>query len=113
TDGTTYKELPIYHFCSVRQGTCLDGQFPTGGIGMDPSGNIAGATMSGGASDAGIVFRLTPSDKLLWTQALMHDFCSSPACADGMTPSNGVLVDHAGNMFGTTTAGGKTNSVCG
>jgi len=38
----------------------IDGTSPNGGLVMDSAGNLYGATSTGGANDAGIVFELSP-----------------------------------------------------
>jgi uncharacterized repeat protein (TIGR03803 family) len=39
------------------------------------------------------------------TYRVLYNFCSQKNCADGQVPG-ALLMDHAGNMFGTTVAGG-------
>ncbi len=41
----------------------------------------------------------------------MYNFCSLSNCADGEMPRAGLILDQAGNLYGTTTAGGT--GVCG
>ena len=38
-----------------------DGKYPTAGLTMDRAGNFYGTTAYGGASDVGVVFRLSPA----------------------------------------------------
>ena len=112
--GGTMKEVPLYFFCSKGgSNTCSDGKNPNGGIGIDDNGNIGGTTALGGNSNAGLVFRLTPSGKVRWTETVLHAFCAAANCPDGMSPGFGVQIDRFGNIFGTTTAGGNTNAACG
>lgn len=110
-DGT-YKEAPLYFFCAAG-GSCADGKTPTGGLAMDTDHNLAGTTSFGGITDAGVAFKLTNVGKLRWSETVMHQFCSSEGCADGMSPRTGLIADAAGNFYGTTIAGGNANAICG
>lgn len=40
----------------------------------------------------------------------IYSFCSSANCADGTGPSGGVILDSAGNLYGTTAWGGTGQS---
>jgi uncharacterized repeat protein (TIGR03803 family) len=39
---------------------------------------------------------------------VLYSFCSLKNCADGRLPGAGLVADAAGNLYGTTTAGGST-----
>ncbi len=41
-----------------------------------------------------------------WKEKVLHSFCSQPNCADGDYPTAGLIFDAAGNLYGTTYAGG-------
>ena len=41
-----------------------------------------------------------------YTYKVIHAFCSKRLCADGQTPMSGVVMDAAGNLYGTTQNGG-------
>ena len=79
-----------------------DGTSPMGGLVMDPAGNLYGTTYAGGAQDCGTVFELTPSGGGHWTEQLLYTF-SGP---DGEAPLAGLIMDAAGNLYGTTYFGG-------
>ncbi len=68
----------------------------------DASGNIYGATSSGGTRDhcgyCGTVFKLDKNGKQVW----LYSFTG----ASGSGPYGGLLRDAAGNLFGTTFFGG-------
>lgn len=84
-----------------------DGDGPITPMIFDKAGNLYGSTNYGGGSPAcgvgcGVVFELT-RQKQTWTETPLHIFSGG----DGMAP--GMLVaDGHGNLFGTTTLGGKT-----
>ncbi len=46
----------------------------------------------------GTVYELTPSGSG-WTESVLYSFSGSH---DGLSPSNGVICDSAGNLYGTT-----------
>ncbi len=77
-----------------------DGERPYGLI-FDQAGNLYGATEFQGGY-AGTVFELTPAGSG-WTNKTLYSFQSE---GDGIEPMAGVVFDPAGNLYGTTTAGG-------
>lgn len=98
----------LHSFCS--QPSCADGRNPQFGLIADAAGNLFGTTTDGGASDRGVVFELSPDGGGGWTYSVIHTFCpqGSP-CKDGSDPAGPLIVDGAGNLYGTTTGGGKQN----
>jgi uncharacterized repeat protein (TIGR03803 family) len=94
-----WTEKVLHRFCS-RLG-CPLGASPNGVI-LDTSGNVYGTTIQGGTVGAGVVFRLSPAAKGAWTGKLLHTFGIGD---DGANP-NGVSIDGAGNLYGTTKLGG-------
>jgi uncharacterized repeat protein (TIGR03803 family) len=107
---TAWSETVLYRFCA--QSGCPDGGNPQPGLVMDAAGNLYG-TAGGGILDNGVVFALTPnSTGTAWTETVPYSFCSQPNCADGFEPL-GLILDGAGNLYGTTSAGGTMNKGCG
>ena len=47
----------------------------------------------------GVVFELTPSGDR-WTESVIHDFTGGD---DGWAPASGLIIDSAGNLYGTTS----------
>jgi len=74
---------------------------------MDAAGNLYGTKAWGGAYGYGSVFKLIPSDNG-WIYTSLHDFT---CVGDGGLPVSSVLLDSAGNLYGTTSTGGDGN--CG
>ncbi|MGB9255156.1 MAG: choice-of-anchor tandem repeat GloVer-containing protein [Candidatus Korobacteraceae bacterium] len=70
---------------------------------FDQAGNIYGTTGSGGATNNGVVYELTPSGSG-WSVSLLHSFLDNGV--DGYDPRFGVVFDPAGNLYGTTAQGG-------
>jgi uncharacterized repeat protein (TIGR03803 family) len=88
------KEKVLYRF---KGGT--DGKYPYGSLAQDAKGNLYGTTYFGGASGAGTLFRLGKTGKL----KVLHSFTGGK---DGGYPVAGVIMDAAGNLYGTTLQGG-------
>jgi uncharacterized repeat protein (TIGR03803 family) len=95
----------VYDFCGSYP-QCLDGALPwMGNVVVDGTGHLFGTTMSGGATNHGLVYALTPSGKNQWLESVLYNFCSLADCADGQSPSGTLLLDSIGNLYGTTGAG--------
>jgi len=78
----------------------------------DKAGNLYGTTYQGGTNNLGTVFELTLSGGV-WTETLLHSFAGD-ATGDGEYPVQSPLViDAAGNLYGTTEYGGSTSCNCG
>lgn len=68
---------------------------------MDASGNLFGTSASGGANITGTVYRIASDG----TESVLYSF---PAFdGDGFEPAAKPIMDGAGNLYGTTTNGGK------
>jgi len=103
---TAGNETVLYNFCSAPN--CSDGAAPYAGLIRDAAGNFYGTTSGGGASGGGTVFKLDETGH----ETVLYSFCSAPGCADGENPQAGLIQDAAGNLYGTTVAGGNSDSGC-
>jgi uncharacterized repeat protein (TIGR03803 family) len=88
------KETVLYTFSGGS-----DGAQPNGVL-LDAKGDLFGAASGGGAADAGVVFKIDPSGH----EFVLYSFSGGN---DGGYPNAGVTLDSNGNLFGTTSAGGK------
>jgi uncharacterized repeat protein (TIGR03803 family) len=79
-----------------------DGKGPDAPLIRDAAGNLYGTTGVGGAYDAGTVFILDKTGK----ETVLYTFTGG---VDGLIPTQGVVRDAAGNLYGTTCCGGTFN----
>jgi uncharacterized repeat protein (TIGR03803 family) len=97
--GPTGEEKTLYNFDNPRGG--LDGYQPLGRLSIDAAGNLYGTTEAGGADALyGSVFKITPAGE----ETLLYSFYGDD---DGENPEAGVILDSAGNLYGTTLQGGN------
>jgi uncharacterized repeat protein (TIGR03803 family) len=110
--GTAFKlstdgiETVLYEFTDGN-----DGGYPFGGLIKDKEGNLFGTTESGGSGTGcpgsvgcGTVFKLARNG----AETVLYAFNGG---SDGLEPLAGLIMDKAGNLFGTTAYGGGTG--CG
>ncbi len=77
-----------------------DGVYPSAGLVQSCDGNLYGTTCADYVGGYGTVFRVSP-DGSTFATLLYFDGCN-----DGSRPQAALLEDTAGNLYGTTTAGG-------
>jgi uncharacterized repeat protein (TIGR03803 family) len=83
-----------------------DGAYPLE-ITLDRNGKLYGATYGGGAYGYGTVFELLLNNGK-WMENVLHSF--NPNAYDGANPEpGGLILDTAGNVYGTTVGGGTHN----
>ncbi len=92
-----WTETVLYRFTGTN-----DGASPQGELTFDSAGNLYGTAQSGGASGAGVVYKLTPSGGG-WTQSVIYTPQNN---GDGAIPRDGVALDSAGNLYGVFQGGG-------
>jgi uncharacterized repeat protein (TIGR03803 family) len=92
-----------------------DGCSPAAALVIDAQGNLYGTTLKGGVgsncSGYGTVFELSPTSKGGWKETVLYSFHGGN---DGAEP-NGLVLDPAGNLYGTTFGSNNTgcNTGCG
>ncbi len=108
--GGAYKQGVVYKLSPLGQETILhnftggaDGALPVG-ITLDSAGNLYGTTFSGGKGSQngvqdGVVFKLDAAGKF----SVLYSFTG---LSDGGNPEAGVVLDKAGNLYGTTSNDG-------
>lgn len=91
------REKILYQFAGGN-----GGDNPEYGLVFDSQGNAYGTTYYGGTYGWGTIFRLEKS-KHGWIQHLLYSFQGN---SDGSYPLGNLLIDAAGNLYGTTRSGG-------
>ena len=87
-----------------------NGNDPQGGVTIDAAGDLFGTTFGGGTSNDGVVFEVAHT---------ASGYASAPTVlinfdkTDGEQPSSGLLIDAAGDLFGTTQGGGVIGGEAG
>jgi hypothetical protein len=110
--GGKWTYAILYSFPTAKQG-----YVPWGDLVFDSVGNLYGATYFGGGKgttcDAfykycGAIFELSPPQTKggAWTEQVLHSFAGG---TDGANPTGGLVLNNAGAIFGTTSAGGSTD----
>ena len=97
--GTVFELVPVgggWTETILHNFTSVDGTYPAAGLAMDSSGNLYGATPSGGTLGGGTVFMLAPSGGS-WTFTVAYDFDPN---IDGAGPSSTLGMGN-GWLFGT------------
>ena len=104
-----WTETVLYSFKGLT-----DGQNPYGGLIFDSAGNLYGTTYNGGTGPCngnnygcGTVFKLAPNSHGAWNENVLYTFQGG---SDGALPDAGLVLDSAGNLYGTTTSGGTGQS---
>ena len=101
-----WKETIIYVFTGGA-----DGGYPGNGtLARDAAGNFYGTTLYGGNGDwpdgGGVVYKLTHSSSG-WNEHVLYAFGTNSQ-TDGASPYGGVILDDAGNIYGSTYYGGSS-----
>lgn len=97
------REKVIHSFINGQ-----DGIDPYGPLAIGASGNLYGTTwqsLVNNVGGAGIVFKLSQTSPNVWQETILHNFVNP---GDGGNPYSGVALDSAGNVYGTTYAGGES-----
>jgi uncharacterized repeat protein (TIGR03803 family) len=81
-------------------GSVTDGDFPSGPLLLNGTGNLYGMTGGGpGEYGYGVAFELMPQADGKWSERVVHAFTSG---SDGADPVGGLISDGTGNLYGTT-----------
>jgi uncharacterized repeat protein (TIGR03803 family) len=96
-----WTETVLYSFTGGN-----DGGYPLGGLIADAAGNLYGVTDAGGSNNAGVAFEFSKSSGT-WLETVLHTFGSG---SDGIDPQGPLVLDAAGNLYGTTPEGGSSGN---
>jgi len=102
-----WSETVLHSFAGHR-----DGAIPYAGLVFDKSGNLYGTTGFGGGRGScsivginyycGTVFEMKPTGNGRWTETVLRRFDNK---ASGGYPTEGVILDEAGNLYGVAALG--------
>jgi len=105
------KERVLYRFTGG-----IDGADPSSILLMDAAGNLYGTTLFGGnlsqcnnGGGCGVVFELSPAGNGSWRESVLYAFSGG---SDGAWPTGNLVLDASGNLYGTTSGGGKGGKNC-
>ncbi len=97
--ATGYATTPLV----LASLTSSDGSGPVGGLVMDAAGNLFGVQPTGGALGYGAVFEVA---KTATGYAATATVVASFSRTDGSGPMGSLIMDAAGNLYGTAEFGG-------
>lgn len=95
---TGYAIYPLANF----DGSNGSGTYPVSGLVMDAAGNLYGTTLDGGPDGLGTIFKVAAGGGATTTLATFNS-------TNGAYPSGELVMDSAGNLYGTTAGGGDVN----
>jgi uncharacterized repeat protein (TIGR03803 family) len=106
-----WKESVIYNYAFHSFGI-----FPAADLAVDTHGDLYGTSPDGGlrcnaSVNCGVVFELIPRADGSWTENTLHEFSAPPP--DGAIANSSLVLDSAGNVYGSTPYGGNTNFLPG
>jgi uncharacterized repeat protein (TIGR03803 family) len=97
----------LYDFCQKGgKFVCSDGKNPSASLVTDSAGNLYGTASAGGTTNTGVVFELVKKPQK-YVYKVLHSFDCGETCAEGGTPITPLIIDTAGNLYGTAVAGGS------
>lgn len=103
--GTVFKLEPSAKETVLHNFAGGEGMWPEGTLLLDQSGNLYGTTTNGGTPEGGscrfgcgTVFKIDSTG----SYTVLYAFTGG---ADGSNPSSSLILDHAGNLYGTAAGG--------
>jgi uncharacterized repeat protein (TIGR03803 family) len=109
--GAAYELLPsaggVWSLKILHEFTNSDNVGPSAGFTMDAAGNLYAPSLFGGGNGWGAIFELKQISNGTWRSEILHSFANNGT--DGIYPGATLTMDAAGNLYGTTQAGGLKN----
>jgi uncharacterized repeat protein (TIGR03803 family) len=93
----------------IHDFTGANGGYPWYSLIFDAAGNLYGITAEGGTHPncgqfgCGAIFKLSSTSGGVWNSTVLYEFSGGTG---GWTPAGGLVLDEAGNLYGTTLHGG-------
>jgi len=112
--GGGYQESIVHSFNNIPANN--DGCNADSYLIFDNAGNLYGTTNKGGGggvsntfcnNGCGTVYKLAPNGAGTLTESVIHSFLGTEGITDGQNPVGGLVLDSAGNLWGSTPVGGQ------
>jgi len=111
--NVVYELSPVagggWTFSIVQTFTQTQGDILIGRLLLDTAGNLYGTAEQGGSGNCGLVYELSPGSGGTWTEQSIFDFPAGGL--SGCDPTNGVVMDAAGNLYGIAGGGASDEGV--
>ncbi len=98
--GSKWIETVLHEF---KLNNPNDGKYPFAGVTLDSEGNIYGTTYGGGMQRNGTIFRLSSGS---YKETVLRELNGA---GNGCRIESGVVLDSAGNLYGTASYCGANN----
>ena len=85
----------------------MDGSFVISSLVLDSAGSLYGTTYAGGPH-FGTAFELSNTGAGGWKEKILHNFGGGDDASD---PDSALILDRAGNLYGTSLEGGENGYV--
>jgi uncharacterized repeat protein (TIGR03803 family) len=97
--GGSYTESTLHFFVGGNN----DGGVANPGLVRDTAGNLYGSAQAGGdLNNNGVIFEFSPNGDGTWTETFPYQFGQGKS----YIPTGNMVIDKAGNLYGTTANGG-------
>jgi len=97
--GVATPALAAYTLTSLASFNGTNGQLAESGVVMDASGDLFGATYSGGTNNDGSIFEIAHGSGTITSLASFNG-------TNGLKPNGSLFLDSSGNLYGTAYGGG-------
>ena len=108
-NGGTYGDGAVFEvvkgsgaITAMASFNIANGQYPRAAVILDSSGDLIGTTYGGGTNGDGAVFEIAQGSGSITTLVSFN-------ATNGKNPYAGVVLDSAGDLFGTTATGANPN----
>lgn len=113
--GVIFEMTPNHNGVGWTKKTLYSFQYPYGTaetpLMFDAAGNLYGVGFEDGSYGYGTVYELTSNPDGGWSHTLLYQFRGLNN-GDGAYPDGDLVMDAAGNLYGTTDEGGIANYFC-
>jgi uncharacterized repeat protein (TIGR03803 family) len=110
--GTVFKKnlTGANSFTILRDFAGPDGAFPSAALLFTGDSFLYGTTSTGGDEDLGVVFKIAQTPPSQNSFVRLANFTGDGGAAPGAGPRSALIVGHDGTLYGTTEAGGASDT---